>query len=303
MQDIPEASSVSEKQTIRSRLGNALHRSAQVFLTVLQSSRVEVVALLIDGENSSPDLMTHVLVEAGKFGGVTIRRVYGNMASPNMQRWKEVMARYALLGMHQAPIIPGKNAADIALTVDAMDLFYREQVTRFCLVASDSDYTPLALRLRAAGCLVIGIGEPKTPPPLVKACTVFVFTDQFVPLPSKAKSPPVSFSSEASAPAPQKARTRQTGVSATENMQKAKDLPALLQRAYNMAIKGKETEWVLVSRLGIVLRQIAPTFKATTYGQKDLSSLLKQHEDLFEIRKRGANGGHLEVRLRKPTQL
>ncbi len=301
MQDIPEASSDSQKQTIRSRLGNALGRSAQVFLTALQTSRVDVVALLIDGENISPDLIAHVLVEAGKFGGVTIRRVYGNITSPNMQRWKEVMAHYALQGMHQTPITPGKNAADIALAVDTMDLLYREQVTRFCLVASDSDYTPLVLRLRAAGCLVIGIGEPKTPLPLVKACTVFVFTDQLVPSPSKTKSPPVSFSPEASAPAVQKAKAKQTVLLATESVRETKDLPAFLKRAYNEATKGKETEWVLVSRLGMVLRQIDPTFKVTTYGQKDLSSLLKQHEDIFEIRKRSAKGGHLEVRLRKPT--
>jgi len=260
---------------------------------------VEVVALLIDGENISPDVIPHVLVEAGKFGGVTVRRIYGNITSPNMQRWKEVMLQYALQGMHQMPITPGKNAADIALAVDAMDLLYREQVTRFCLVASDSDYTPLVLRLRAAGCLVIGIGEPKTPPPLVKACTVFFFTDQLIP--SFSKAPTVLSSSEASAPSVQKAKAKQTGVLSTDGAQGTKDLPALLKRAYNEATKGKETEWVLVSRLGLALRQIDPTFKATTYGQKDLSSLLKQHEDLFEIRKRSAKGGHLEVRLRRPT--
>lgn len=271
-----------------------------MFLTVLQTSRVDVVALLIDGENISPDMIAHVLVEAGKFGGVTIRRVYGNIISPNMQRWKEVMLHYALQGMHQTPIIPGKNAADIALTVDAMDLFYREQVTRFCLVASDSDYTPLVLRLRAAGCLVIGIGEPKTPPPLVKACTIFVFTDQLGLFSSKAKSPTVSSSSEASAPSAQKAKARQTILLSTDKAQGTKDLSALLKRAYNEATKGKETEGVLVSRLGLALRQIDPTFKATTYGQKDLSSLLKQHEDIFEIQKRSTKGGHLEVRLRRP---
>ncbi len=301
MQDISGASSDSQRQTISSRVGSALWRSAQVFLTVLQTSRVDVVALLIDGENISPDVIPHVLVEAGKFGGVTVRRIYGNITSPNMQRWREVMPQYALQGMHQTPITPGKNAADIALAVDAMDLLYREQVTRFCLVASDSDYTPLVLRLRAAGCLVIGIGEPKTPPPLVKACTVFFCTDQLVLSSSKAKAPTVLSSSEASAPSVQKAKAKQTILLSTDGAQGTKDLPALLKRAYNEATKGKETEWVLVSRLGLALRQIDPTFKATTYGQKDLSSLLKQYEDLFEIQKRSAKGGHLEVRLRRPT--
>src|SRR5260370_15884257 len=109
-----------------------------------------------------------------------------------MQRWKEILSHYALQGMHQPPIVPGKNVADIALAVDAMDLLHRKQVTRFCLVASDSDYTPLVLRLRAAGCLVIGIGEPKTPAALMKACTVFISTDQLMPSSSRAKSAPVA---------------------------------------------------------------------------------------------------------------
>lgn len=302
MKDTPEAQPESQGETILSRLSSVLLRGTHLFLTLLQTSHVDVVALLIDGENISPDVIAHVLVEAGKFGGVTIRRVYGNISSPNMQRWKEVMPHYALQGMHQTQIVPGKNAADIALAVDAMDLYYREHITRFCLVASDSDYTPLVLRLRAAGCLVIGIGEPKTPLPLVKMCTVFVFTDQLVPSSSRAKSATVSSTPEVAATPIPKAKIKQTvSLSTSAEIQADQGLPALLMRAYKEATKGKETEWVLVSRLGIVLRQIDPMFNTTTYGQKDLSSLLKQHEDTFEIRKRSAKGGHLEVRLRRPA--
>ena len=77
------------------------------------------------------------------------------------------------------------------------------------------------------------------------------------------------------------------------------ELPEILSRAYNEATKGKESDWVLISQLGIVLRKIDPSFKTTAYGQKDLSTLLKKHEDLFEIRKRSGKGGHIELRLRK----
>src|SRR5205823_7640239 len=66
----------------------------------------------------------------------------------------------------------------------AMDLFYRDHISRFCLLTSDSDYTPLVLWLRRAGCLVIGIGEAKTPPALMKACTVFISTEQLVSSPT-----------------------------------------------------------------------------------------------------------------------
>jgi hypothetical protein len=278
-------------------MNSILQHSAHLFLTSLQASHVDVVALLIDGENVSPDVTAHVLAEAGRYGGVAIRRVYGNTSSPNMQRWKDVMLHYALQGMHQPQIAAGKNAADIALTVDAMELYYREHVTRFCLVSSDSDYTPLVCRLRAVGCLVIGIGEPKTPLPLVHACTVFISTNQLVPSLSKTK--PVTTSTEETSPVSVPEVIPEQKKSLSTEIEAKPDISALLVIAYKEAIKEKEDEWVLVSRLGVVLKQIDSTFKTATYGQKDLSSLLKQYENIFEIRKRSAKGGHLEVRLRK----
>jgi uncharacterized LabA/DUF88 family protein len=280
MSDTNSTTHDSQGQTLLSLLGSMLMQGIHVFLTLLQTSHVAVVALLIDGENMSPDLTAQVLVEAGKFGGVTIRRVYGNVTSPNMQT------------------AVSKNAADIALVVDAMELFYRDHVTRFCLVASDSDYTPLVLRLCSAGCIVIGIGEPKTPSALVKACTVFVSTDQLTQPSKRAKSAPVSIAKVApTAPLP---TTRQKSSPPTTLPTKPDaQLPELLSRAYKEATKGKEGAWVLISQLGVALRKIDPSFKTTVYGQKDLSSLLRKQEDLYEIHKRDDKGGHLEVRLRK----
>jgi hypothetical protein len=238
-----------------------------------------------------------MLVEAGKFGGVTIRRVYGNITSPNMVHWKEAMTHYTLQGIHQMQTVAGKNAADIALVVDAMELFYRDHVTRFCLVASDSDYTPLVLRLRSAGCMVIGIGEPKTPLALVNACTVFVSTDQLTQRSSRTK--PAVVSSAKVTPTAPLPTTKKKISPPTLPTKPDTELPELLSRAYNEATKGKESDWVLISQLGIVLRKIDPSFKTTAYGQKDLSTLLKKHEDLFEIRQRSGKGGHIELRLRK----
>jgi NYN domain/OST-HTH/LOTUS domain len=297
MSDNNSTTHMSHGRTILSRLGSMLMRMVHVFLTLLQTSHVAVVALLIDGENISPDLAAQMLVEAGKFGGVMIRRVYGNVTSPNMQRWKEVMTQYALQGMHQMQTVTGKNAADIALAVDAMDLFYRDHVTRFCIVGSDSDYTPLVLRLRSVGCMVIGIGELKTSPTLVKAYTVFVSTDQLTL--RSARTKPTVVSSAKVAPTAQIPTTKKKISPPTLAIKPNTELTDLLSRAYKEATKGKASEWVLISQLGIVLRKIDPSFKTKDYGQKDLSSLLMKHEDLFEIRKRSGRGGHLELRLQK----
>jgi uncharacterized protein (TIGR00288 family) len=142
---------------------------------------VSPVALLIDGDNHSDmssELLAQVLVEAGKFGGVMIRKVYGNWREPTMDRWKDFCLHYALEPVHFLPITAaGKNAADIALALDALDLYRCHNITHFCLVTSDSDYLPLVQRLRANGCLVVMMGRANTLPAVVKASSVFIALD------------------------------------------------------------------------------------------------------------------------------
>jgi hypothetical protein len=186
---------------------------------------------------------------------------------------------YALQPVHSSPIVTGKNAADIALVIDAMDLLHRDHIERFCLVTGDSDYTALALRLRAAGCLVVGIGKPTTPTALMRACTVFVSTEQLLPPPT-----------ESASSSPQ-ASVIKGNVHA--------ELTALLIEAYQEAAQGKQTEWVLISRLGQGLKKLAPNFTIKSYGHKDLSSLVMARADLFENRRQNSKGKQLEVRLRK----
>jgi uncharacterized LabA/DUF88 family protein len=133
------------------------------------------VALLIDGENGPASIAAPILTTAGKWGEVTIRRVYGDWTSSQMHPWKETITRYGMRAVHQH--LPRKNAADIALTIDAVDLFH-QGLRRFCVVSGDSDYVPLVLWLVEHGCLVVVIGQPGTPLALQRACSVFLFTDQ-----------------------------------------------------------------------------------------------------------------------------
>lgn len=280
----------SHEQPHQTRLGWLMQHALRFVFSLFHPSPVAPVALLIDGENMSPDLATHMFVEAGKFGGVTIRRVYGNWGSPSMQPWKHVTTHYALQQVHSAQAATGKNAADIALVIDAMDLLYREHIERFCLVTSDSDYTALVRRLCAAGCLVVGIGRPTTPLALMRACTVFVSTDQLVP-PSSSSKPPMTLSAVSE-------KTPSSPKASTTQVKGNVELTTLLTTAYREAAKGKETEWVLISRLGLGLKKLRPAFTTKSYGYKDLSSLINAHTDLFDTRKQNSKGGHLEVKLR-----
>jgi hypothetical protein len=143
-------------------------------------SRLEsaCVAFLIDGENISARVTPAALAEAETWGEVIIRRIYGDWASPQMNAWREMVTQYGMRAVHQH--LPKKNAADIALTVDAVDLFYRG-IRRFCLGSGDSDYVPLVLWLREQGCMVEVISQKNAPLALQRSCSVFVSSEELCP--------------------------------------------------------------------------------------------------------------------------
>jgi uncharacterized protein (TIGR00288 family) len=147
------------------------------------------IALLIDCENARPDSIDGILGELAEKGTIHIRRAYGNWK--NQSGWEAKLHPFAIQPIQQFSYTKGKNALDMCMTIDAMDLLYTEQVDCFALVTSDSDFTPLVLKLLTKGKTVIGFGESKTPAPFVKACSVFIHTDHFKepsadnPLPSR----------------------------------------------------------------------------------------------------------------------
>src|SRR3990172_4721107 len=138
------------------------------------------IAMLIDGDNAQPALLTQMLAEAGRHGQVTLRRIYGDWTTANMNSWKEKLNYHAFQPIQQFRYTVGKNATDSAMIIDTMDILHSGVVDGFCLVSSDSDYTRLATRIRETGIFVMGIGEKKTPKPFVNACDVFVYTENLV---------------------------------------------------------------------------------------------------------------------------
>src|ERR1051326_2213452 len=147
------------------------------------------VAVLIDADNVAADYLEAVLQEAARFGRPTIRRVYGNWTGTELQGWKKLLHEHALQPVQQFAYVPGKNATDTALIIDAMDILHGGQAQVFCLVSSDSDYTRLAMRLREAGKTVVGMGRAGTPKSLVKGCDRFVAIDNLAKPPVARPSP------------------------------------------------------------------------------------------------------------------
>jgi len=229
------------------------------------------IALLIDGDNAQPSLLDKILAEAGKYGSITIRRIYGDWTTANMNSWKPTLNNHAIQPIQQFRYTVGKNATDSALIIDTMDILHRGLVDGFCIVSSDSDYTRLATRIREAGIFVMGIGQKKTPKAFVNACKVFIYTENL----TQPETPPIRERAE-----------RQEKAAPAKDTHLEEGLPSdplpLLKQAFDMAVG--EDGWAQLGTIGNFLLQLDPGFDPRTYGFRSLSQLIKAYSKLFEIR-------------------
>lgn len=136
------------------------------------------IALFIDADNAPASKFEDVLSEVAKYGVVTIRKAYGNWKNSSLKPWEELLHEYAIQPIQQYDLTKGKNASDIALVIDAMDVMYTKDIDVMCFVSSDCDFTPMVTRALAEGKVVLGFGERKAPSPFVNACSKFLFLDQ-----------------------------------------------------------------------------------------------------------------------------
>ena len=138
------------------------------------------IAMLIDADNAPASKIDVILAEVARHGSANVRRAYGNWKSPNLKPWEATLHAYAIRPIQQFAYSKGKNASDMAMVIDAMDLLYTHSVDAFAIVSSDADFTPLVMRILTDGLKVYGFGEKKTPEPFVNACSQFVFVDALV---------------------------------------------------------------------------------------------------------------------------
>ncbi|CCA93337.1 NYN domain-containing protein [Novosphingobium sp. PP1Y] len=138
------------------------------------------IALLIDADNASPATLDAALTILGDLGTVNVRRVYGNWSKTALKGWSQLVHRHALEPQQQFDLTKGKNATDMKMTIDAMDLLYGGHVDGFGIMSSDSDFMPLAIRIRQNGTPVYGFGSTRTPEAFREACTRFIDLDAMV---------------------------------------------------------------------------------------------------------------------------
>ena len=230
------------------------------------------IALLIDADNTSPTGIDPVLTVLAELGQVNIRRAYGNWAKPELAKWSQLTNRFGIRPQQQFDLTRGKNATDMAMTIDAIDLLYQGKVDGFGIMTSDSDFTPLVSRLRQDGLPVYCFGSAKTPDALKTACTRFIDIDRLIRAENitegdvpKAKSDPVDA-----------------------------DLIDLLGSAWKASSRDDDG-YAKLQEVGQIAGNRS-SFDVRNYGFKRLSELVRSL-DRFEL-KRGTDGQLYTRRLR-----
>jgi len=232
------------------------------------------IAVLIDGDNAQSSLLPQMLVEAGRHGQVTVRRIYGDWTTNSMNSWKDILNFHAFQPIQQFRYTVGKNATDSAMIIDAMDILHSGVVDGFCLVSSDSDYTRLATRIRETGIFVMGIGEKKTPKAFVNACDLFVYTENLV--------------EEKKVQQQKRTQTPKTRKTKEEEEKEEPDPMRVLSQAFEMAVG--QDGWARLDVMGNAIYQVDPGFDPRTYGHKQLSRMLNKLKDKFEMRTQDIEG-------------
>jgi len=138
------------------------------------------LAVLIDADNASAKIADGLFEEIAKIGEASVRRIYGDFSNARSKGWADTLSKHAIIPQQQFAYTTGKNASDITLVIDAMDLLHSGRFDGFCLVSSDSDFTRLAARIREQGVDVFGFGEQKTPESFRQACRRFIYTENLL---------------------------------------------------------------------------------------------------------------------------
>lgn len=228
-------------------------------------SEAKRIALLIDCDNVSHNSIEGVLEELAKYGMVNVRHAHGDWNNPSLSGWIGRLHPHAIRPMQQFAYTKGKNATDSAMIIDAMDLLYSNSVDAFALMTSDSDFTPLVLRILESGLPVYGFGEKKTPQPFVDACSPFIYTENLVSSEEEKTDTP-----------------KQPTKKSKKLLRQDTALVKLLRTAVEQT--SDDDGWADLSRVGSYISNNS-SFSSINYGYKKIGDLIRASE-LFEIEMR-----------------
>lgn len=243
------------------------------------------LAVLIDADNAPPQIVTGLFKEIAKLGEASVRRIYGDFSGTRLKSWADTLAEHAVIPQQNFANTPGKNASDIALVIDAMDLLHTGRLDGFCLVSSDSDFTRLAARIREQGVNVYGFGEQKTPTSFVQACKRFFYTETLLPPPSKPPKPPKP---------PKPTKPPKAAPPAAKPARVTRPLAEGLSLLHDAVTQFADQDgWARLDKLGTYILAREPGFDTRNYGSPKLSTLVTKSGE-FEMRRDHAK--HISIR-------
>lgn len=224
------------------------------------------IAVVIDADNTQYTKLPDALREISTHGRIAVKRAYGNWKKDRLGPWEAVIKKNAIHAIQQYDYVSGKNATDIALVIDTLDLLYKGIYDAFAIVSSDSDFTPLAVRLRESGIYVMGIGKESTADSFKKSC------DDFIVLENLSNEISEQLHSN---------NLHNTRVS-SEKTDPMVELHSMLEDAYE--IYKDESDDVNVAAVGSYIKRIKPDFDSRTYGYKKLSDLIADFPERYKVR-------------------
>jgi uncharacterized protein (TIGR00288 family) len=223
------------------------------------------IALFIDCDNISHKAIEGIINELSKYGVVNIRQAYGNWTKDNLKNWEDKLLEFAIKPIQQFDYSKNKNATDILMTIDAIDLLHTKDIDAFAFATSDSDFTPVVMRVQNEGIKVFGFGEKKTPKPFMAACSQFIFTEKLM------KTGAVGSETADLITAP----IRKSG----KEMRQDTWLVHVLRTALEQTMD--EEGWANLANIGQYINN-STSFSPINYGYKKLSNLIDEI-DLFDV--------------------
>lgn len=224
------------------------------------------IALFIDSDNISHRALDGIINELSKYGVVNIRQAYGNWTKDNLKNWEDKLLELAIKPIQQFDYSKNKNATDILMTIDAIDLLHTKQIDAFAFATSDSDFTPVVMRVQAEGIKVYGFGEKKTPKPFMAACSQFIFTENLMG------------NGYTKSPTPEE----KVQVAKRKSKDEMRQDSWLVNLLYNAVEQTMEDDgWANLADIGQYINNNS-SFSPINYGYKKLSQLIDQI-DLFDL--------------------
>lgn len=241
---------------------------------------LQKIAMLIDADNTQLAKLEAVLREISTRGRIVVKRAYGNWRKDGLKNWENELKRLAIKAEQQFDYVAGKNATDMALVIDAVNMKYKDIYDAFVIVASDSDYTPLAINLHESGVYVIGVGEKKTPESFRNSCDEFVFLENLESIDSAEKKKTAKIKKE-------KAESIHMEDSDFDDFEML-EIHNLLRIAYD---KFQDDDgYVNMAAAGQYIKRAKPDFDPKTYGFSKLSQLIESYPYRYEVNKIEKNG-------------